>query len=82
MITYVRNTHECAGDTLEMLDKLNEKTEEINDIVKNPLKIYPFIERQSSLYFAYFSPRNLFFDPDPMKTRAIPETSTFYFWKV
>jgi hypothetical protein len=31
MITYVRNTHECAGDTLEMLDKLNEKTEEIND---------------------------------------------------
>jgi len=58
------------------------KAEEINDILKNPKKLYPFVERQSSLYFAYFSPRNLFFDPDPLKTRAIPEVSTFYFWMV
>lgn len=58
------------------------KTKEIHDILNNPIKLYPFIERQSSLYFAYFSPRNLFFDPDPLKTRAIPEVSTFYFWMV
>ena len=35
-----------------------------------------------SLYTAYFSPRNLFFDPDPDKQRSIPELSVFYPWMV
>lgn len=34
----------------------------------------------SSHYLTYFSPRNLFFDPDPQKVRSIPDLSIFYSW--
>lgn len=33
-----------------------------------------------SLYTAYFSPRNLFFDPDSDLQRSLPELSVFYSW--
>jgi len=33
-----------------------------------------------SQYFAYFSPRNLFFDPDPDRQRSFPQLSVFYPW--
>lgn len=36
----------------------------------------------SSQYIAYFSPRNLFFDPDPQGARSIPDLSVFYSWMV
>lgn len=58
------------------------KEEEIREAFREPAKAIFLIERQLSLYFAYFSPRNLFFDPDSMKTRTIPEVSTFYPWMV
>lgn len=33
-----------------------------------------------SQYFAYLSPRNLFFDPDPQAIRSIPALSVFFEW--
>lgn len=40
-----------------------------------------FISREfSSHYLSYFSPRNLFFDPDPQPERSIPNLSVFYDW--
>ncbi len=33
-----------------------------------------------SQYLAYFSPRNLFFNPDPDRQRSFPELSVFYPW--
>jgi 4-amino-4-deoxy-L-arabinose transferase-like glycosyltransferase len=36
----------------------------------------------SSQYSAYFSPRNLFFEPDDQGARAMPELSVFYKWMV
>lgn len=35
-----------------------------------------------SHYVAYFSPRNLFFDPDPQPERSIPNLSVFYNWMI
>jgi hypothetical protein len=35
-----------------------------------------------SQYIAYFSPRNIFFDPDPQLIRSIPNLSVFYPWMV
>lgn len=35
-----------------------------------------------SLYTSYFSPRNLFFDPDPDLQRSFPELSIFYSWMI
>ena len=40
-----------------------------------------FISREFiSHYLAYFSLRNLFFDPDPQGERSIPDLSVFYTW--
>lgn len=36
--------------------------------------------RSVALYSAYFSPRNLFFDPDPDRQRSYPDLSVFYPW--
>lgn len=33
-----------------------------------------------SQYTSYFSPRNLFFDPDPQGARSMPDLSVFYNW--
>lgn len=35
-----------------------------------------------SQYFAYFSLRNIFFDPDPQLIRSIPGLSVFYAWMI
>lgn len=35
-----------------------------------------------SQYLAYFSLRNLFFDPDPQGGRSIPDLSVFYIWMI
>jgi len=40
------------------------------------------ITRPLSLYVAYYSPRNLFFDPDPDRQRSLPELSVFYPWMI
>lgn len=46
-----------------------------------PFGKFIFIFREFlSHYLAYFSPRNLFFDPDPQLERSIPNLSVFYNW--
>lgn len=35
-----------------------------------------------SQYLAYFSPKNLFFDPDPQGARSIPDISTLFRWMI
>lgn len=35
-----------------------------------------------SQYFAYFSPANLFFNPDPQGARSMPNLSVFYSWMI
>lgn len=35
-----------------------------------------------SQYLAYFSPKNLFFDPDPQGARSIPDLSVFFSWMI
>lgn len=42
-----------------------------------------FIVREFlSQYLAYFSPKNLFFDPDPQDFRSMPDLSVFYSWMI
>lgn len=41
-----------------------------------------FLREFLSQYFTYFSPRSLFFLPDPDPQRSIPLLSVFYFWMV
>jgi len=43
-----------------------------------------FITREfASQYLAYFSPKNLFFDPDPQQgARSMPDLSVFYSWMI
>lgn len=41
-----------------------------------------FLREFLSQYFTYFSPRSLFFLPDPDLQRSIPLLSVFYFWMV
>lgn len=51
------------------------------DLKNIPLGKSLFIMREfSSQYLAYFSPKNLFFDPDPHDFRSIPDLSVFYSW--
>ncbi len=38
------------------------------------------LRNRFSLYSAYFSPRSLFFDPDPDLQRSLPALSVFYPW--
>lgn len=46
------------------------------------LKAYFLLREFLSQYSAYFSPRNLFYDPDPQVIRSIPNLSVFYSWMV
>lgn len=39
-------------------------------------------ERVISRYLSYFSPRSLFFDPDPDRNKSLPNLSAFYPWMV
>ncbi len=41
---------------------------------------YFLIREFSAQYLSYFSPRNLFFQPDPDLQRSLPELSVFYPW--
>lgn len=41
-----------------------------------------FVRNYLSLYTAYFSPRNIFFDSDPDPQRSLPELSVFYPWMI
>lgn len=51
-----------------------------NDKIPNqPLYI---LREFSSHYLEYFSPRSLFFEPDPQQARSIPDLSVFYLWMI
>lgn len=52
----------------------------INSLLKlNPKETgYPEITQITSNYLTYFSPRNLFFRPDPVRQRHFETVSTFY----
>ena len=41
---------------------------------------YPAVIQLTSSYLSYFSPRNLFFRPDPVRQRHFSDLSTFYPW--
>jgi len=41
-----------------------------------------YLREVFSQYASYFSPRSLFYLPDPDMQRSMPELSTFYFWMV
>lgn len=41
-----------------------------------------FLREFSSQYLTYFSPRSLFFLPDPDPQRSLPALSVFYFWLI
>ena len=54
----------------------------INQQAKQVGFLLAFLKEFFSQYFAYFSPRNLFFQPDSDLQRSLPELSTFYPWMV
>ena len=56
-----------------------EKIRFLPEIIAIPLS---FLREFFSQYVAYFSPRSLFFLPDPDPQRSIPDLATFYPWMV
>lgn len=68
------------------LDQVNYLSKDYFDQNGENLRSVPFghqmyiFNQFSNRYFAYFSPRNLFFDPDPQEVRSIPDLSVFYSW--
>jgi len=70
---------------LEQVNYFSEATflEQGGNLRNFPFGKSMYIAREfSSQYLAYFSPRNLFFDPDPQGARSIPDLSVFYSWMV
>ncbi len=65
----------------KIIDKEN-KIEEIKKIPTHPEIVLKIIKNPISLYVAYFSPRNLFFNPDSDPQHAFPELSVLYFWMI
>jgi len=53
-------------------------------LINVPILGHPlYIARQfSSQYLSIFSPRSLFFDPEPQLVRSIPDLSVFYIWMI
>lgn len=70
------------------LNQVNYFSKDYFDQNGGNLKSIPFgyqiyiFNQFSSHYLAYFSPRNLFFDPDPQEVRSIPDLSVFYTWMI
>lgn len=44
--------------------------------------LWAIMRKWGAMYTAYFSPRNLFYDPDPDPQRSLPQLSVFYSWMV
>ena len=68
------------------LDQVNYFNKDYFDQNGGNLRSIPFgypiyiFNQFSSHYLAYFSFKNLFFDPDPQEVRSIPDLSVFYNW--
>lgn len=70
---------------ITQVDYLNDQFFQSNsgDLRHMPFgKIFFIIREFSSQYLAYFSPNNLFFDPDPQGARSMPDLSVFYTWMI
>lgn len=70
---------------LTQIDYFNDQFFQNNS---GSLQYFPFgrqlfiVREFLSQYLAYFSPKNLFFDPDPQDFRSIPDLSVFYSWMI
>lgn len=68
------------------IDEVNYFTDQYFQNNSGQLHYFPFgrplfiIREFLSQYLTYFSPKNLFFDPDPQPQRSIPNLSVFYNW--
>jgi 4-amino-4-deoxy-L-arabinose transferase-like glycosyltransferase len=70
------------GDMLG-LSSYGAQVGKVNLFLPNALSsIVVFVRELLSQYVTYFSPRSLFFLPDPDIQRSIPELSVFYFWMI
>jgi 4-amino-4-deoxy-L-arabinose transferase-like glycosyltransferase len=70
------------GDMLD-LSAFSSQVEKVNALLPITVsKTLVFSREVLSQYFTYFSPRSLFFLPDPDIQRSIPELSVFYPWMV
>lgn len=63
-------------------EAFTRRIEEVNYFSNDYFRNNPYllIKEFSSQYLTYFSPKNLFFDPDPQPQRSIPNLSVFYNW--
>lgn len=68
------------------IDEVNYFTDQYFQNNSGQLHYFPFgrplfiIREFLSQYLTYFSPKNLFFDPDPQPQRSTPNLSVFYNW--
>lgn len=68
---------------IEQVNYLSDKS--FNDD-GGEFKYFPFgkalyiLREFTSHYIEYFSPRSLFFEPDPQQGRSMPDLSVFYIW--
>ncbi len=60
-------------------DALIRRVQQINYFNQPPLTI---IHEFVTHYLEYFSPRSLFFDPDPQLVKSMPDLSIFYTWMI
>lgn len=57
--------------------------DKLSYLIPYPLRFsYAFGHQVLSIYLTYFSPRSLFFLPDPDPQRSLPNLSVFYNWMV
>ncbi|MBU1032149.1 glycosyltransferase family 39 protein [Patescibacteria group bacterium] len=70
---------------LSQVDYFSNQFFQVNsgDLRFIPFGRFLFIIREFlSQYLAYFSPNNLFFNPDPQGARSMPDLSVFYSWMI
>lgn len=63
----------------DVVIKQADKIKLLPNIIAIPLA---FIREMSSQYLTYFSPRSLFFLPDPDPQRSMPDLAVFYPWMI
>ncbi len=69
--------------SLFYIDVVYAQAEKISNLLPNFIAIPASAVREFlSQYLTYFSPRSLFFLPDPDPQRSIPELSVFYPWMI
>lgn len=62
------------------IEQVNYFSDKVSD--EDGGKLLYILKEFSSHYLEYFSPRSLFFDPDPQQARSTPDLSVFYIWMI